>query len=127
MADITTATYAHALDQQDELAHFRDQFIIEDPDLIYLDGNSLGRLPKKTAQAMRQAVEQTWGSRLIRGWNEGLVLFKKGGKGTLYIPGFLAYGADPNGPARKPFAPLIFDVEILEVSDKPISQIPMGQ
>ena len=64
---------------------------------------------------------------VIRGWNEGLVLFKKGGKGTLYIPGFLAYGADPNGPARKPFAPLIFDVEILEVSDKPISQMPMGQ
>ncbi|MCX6045789.1 MAG: kynureninase [Chloroflexi bacterium] len=82
MADITTATYAHALDQQDELAHFRDQFIIEDPALIYLDGNSLGRLPKKTAQAIRQAVEQTWGSRLIRGWNEGWLTLQEeiGGK-----------------------------------------------
>lgn len=71
MTDITQAAYAQALDQQDQLAHFRARFVIEDPDLIYLDGNSLGRLPKKTAQQMRQAVEQAWGSRLIRGWNEG--------------------------------------------------------
>ncbi len=82
MAEITNATYAHALDQQDELAHFRERFIIEDPDLIYLDGNSLGRLPKKTAQQMRQAVEQTWGARLIRGWNEGWLTLQEeiGGK-----------------------------------------------
>ncbi len=61
------------------------------------------------------------GTTVIRGWTEGLQLFKQGGKGTLYIPGFLAYGADP-GPAGKPYAPLKFDVEMLEVSDKPIEQ-----
>jgi FKBP-type peptidyl-prolyl cis-trans isomerase FkpA len=64
------------------------------------------------------------GTTVIRGWTEGLQLFKQGGKGTLYIPGFLAYGNRP-GPAGKPFAPLIFDVEVLEVSDKPIEQQPM--
>ncbi|CAN5706404.1 kynureninase [soil metagenome] len=82
MADITKATYAHALDQQDVLAHFRQRFIIEDPALIYLDGNSLGRLPKATAQQLRQVVEQTWGSRLIRGWNEGWLTLQEeiGGK-----------------------------------------------
>ncbi len=64
------------------------------------------------------------GTTVIRGWTEGLQLFKQGGKGTLYIPGFLAYGQNP-GPAGKPFAPLIFDVELLEVSDNPIEQQPM--
>jgi FKBP-type peptidyl-prolyl cis-trans isomerase FkpA len=56
---------------------------------------------------------------VIAGWEEGLKLFKKGGKGTLYIPGFLAYGKDP-GPAGKPYAALIFDIELLDVSDNPI-------
>ncbi|PJF20203.1 MAG: kynureninase, partial [Phototrophicales bacterium] len=41
----TTRTFAQQLDKQDDLAHFRERFVIDDPDLIYLDGNSLGRLP----------------------------------------------------------------------------------
>jgi FKBP-type peptidyl-prolyl cis-trans isomerase FkpA len=59
----------------------------------------------------------------IRGWDEGILLFKEGGKGTLYIPGFLAYGDNPNS-AFKPFAALKFDIELLEVSDSPISPDP---
>lgn len=59
------------LDRQDELAGYRDEFVIDDPDLIYLDGNSLGRLPKRTAQHLQQVVEREWGERLIRAWNEG--------------------------------------------------------
>jgi FKBP-type peptidyl-prolyl cis-trans isomerase len=51
---------------------------------------------------------------VIEGWDEGLRLLKKGGKATLYIPGFLAYGASP-GPGGKPFESLIFDVEIVDV------------
>jgi len=54
--------------------------------------------------------------RVIQGWDEGLKLFKTGGKGTLYIPGFLAYGKNGNRPF-KPFDPLIFDIEV--VSSKP--------
>ena len=38
--------FAAELDQEDKLASYREQFITNDPDLIYLDGNSLGRLPK---------------------------------------------------------------------------------
>ncbi len=57
----------------------------------------------------------------IRGWDEGLLLFKQGGKGTLFIPGFLAYGDNPNSSFR-PFEALKFDVELLEVSDNPIAQ-----
>jgi kynureninase len=53
----------------DELADFRNAFVITDPHLIYLDGNSLGRLPKVTAEQLQQLVSVEWGSGLIRGWN----------------------------------------------------------
>jgi len=52
---------------------------------------------------------------VISGWDEGLKLFRQGGKGTLYIPGFRAYGK--NHPSFKPFQSMIFDVEMLNVSD----------
>jgi FKBP-type peptidyl-prolyl cis-trans isomerase len=55
---------------------------------------------------------------VIKGWDEGLQLFKKGGKGTLYVPGFLAYGKNPPpGSPFKEFEPMIFDVEIIDVGD----------
>jgi kynureninase len=71
MATRTDIEYALDLDKHDELARFRDEFVIDDPDLIYLDGNSLGRLPKRSIDRMQVVVEGEWGSRLIRGWNEG--------------------------------------------------------
>lgn len=57
---------------------------------------------------------------VIAGWDEGLQLFNEGGKGTLYIPGYMAYGKNP--PQGSPFKadePLIFDVEVVKVSDTP--------
>jgi len=63
--------FAAQLDQQDPLASYREQFVVNDPDLIYLDGNSLGRLPKSVIERMRKAVEEEWGIDLIRGWNKG--------------------------------------------------------
>ncbi len=63
--------YAIQLDQADTLASFRDRFVISDPNLIYLDGNSLGRLSKTVIARMRSAVEIEWGTSLIRAWNEG--------------------------------------------------------
>ena len=69
----TDIDFARQLDEQDELASFRDEFVIDDPNLIYLDGNSLGRLPKRAVSFMHQAIEQEWGQRLIRVWNDGWV------------------------------------------------------
>ena len=54
------AAYAVAMDRQDELAHFRTRFVIDDPDLIYLDGNSLGRLPLASADRLTQMVPNEW-------------------------------------------------------------------
>ena len=69
----TETPYAQYLDAQDGLASFRDEFIIQDPDLIYLDGNSLGRLPRSTISHLQDAVERQWGQRLIRAWNDGWI------------------------------------------------------
>ncbi len=62
---------ALALDAADPLAPFRHEFVIADPNLIYLDGNSLGRLPRGTAERLRRAIETEWGERLIESWNDG--------------------------------------------------------
>ncbi|MDR3711349.1 MAG: FKBP-type peptidyl-prolyl cis-trans isomerase [Puia sp.] len=56
---------------------------------------------------------------IIPGWDDGLRLFKKGGKGSLYIPAFLAYDQAPRGPSHKPFENLMFDIEIVDVKDAP--------
>lgn len=71
MTTPTDATYADQLDATDDLAGFRQAFINDDPHLIYLDGNSLGRLPRATTDLATDLVRRQWGSRLIRGWNEG--------------------------------------------------------
>jgi len=69
----TDPTLARHLDENDELASFREKFIFSDPDRIYLDGNSLGRLPVETPRYMQDVIERQWGQRLIQGWNEGWI------------------------------------------------------
>ena len=67
------ADRAVALDAADPLADFRNQFIgSDDPTIIaYLDGNSLGRPLRATRDRICGFVEQVWGRRLIRAWDEG--------------------------------------------------------
>jgi kynureninase len=62
---------AEKLDREDPLASARDRFVIADPELIYLDGNSLGRLPLETRDRIMQVIDHQWGERLIRSWGEG--------------------------------------------------------
>lgn len=73
MTDLTRDR-ATDLDDADPLATFRDRFVVTDPELIYLDGNSLGRLPATTAARLRDAVTQEWGHGLIRSWAEWIEL-----------------------------------------------------
>lgn len=59
------------LDEQDPLAAFRSRFAHADPTLVYLDGNSLGRMPVAAAALLHDTAHHQWGDRLIRSWNEG--------------------------------------------------------
>ena len=62
---------AQRLDAADPLFAFRERFVIDDPDLIYLDGNSLGRLPRATVERLDGVIHHEWGQRLVRSWGEG--------------------------------------------------------
>ena len=62
---------AKELDSFDNLKHFRQKFVMDDPKLIYLDGNSLGMLPVATPERIQNVITKEWGSNLIRNWNEG--------------------------------------------------------
>ena len=64
-----TREEALALEARDPLAGFRERFVAADPHLIYLDGNSLGRLPVDTRERLRAMVEE-WGERLVTGWHD---------------------------------------------------------
>lgn len=56
---------------------------------------------------------------VIKGWDEGIMLFKKGGKGKLIIPSSLAYGSKAMGPTIKPNSVLVFDIELLDFKPAP--------
>ena len=64
-----TLVHAARLDAQDPLAHCRERFSLP-PEVIYLDGNSLGAMPKAVPARMQQALEQEWAVGLIRSWNQ---------------------------------------------------------
>jgi len=67
-----TLDEALALDAADPLAAYREQFALPDG-VIYLDGNSLGALPRATPAALADVATRQWGDRLIRSWNEGWI------------------------------------------------------
>ncbi len=64
----TTRSDAERRDSDDPLSRFRDRFVLP-PDIIYLDGNSLGGLPHGVAERVRSVVEEQWGHDLVRSWN----------------------------------------------------------
>jgi kynureninase len=68
---MTSREEAAALDSADELRAFHDRFVVAADDLVYLDGNSLGRLPRDTPARVAQVIRDQWGQRLIRAWSEG--------------------------------------------------------
>lgn len=66
---VTDREYALELDQNDPLAGYRSKFVITDPNLCYLDGNSLGRLPHATVKAVSDFLSQEWGNEVVTGWS----------------------------------------------------------
>jgi kynureninase len=66
--DATSRQTAENLDANDPLAKFKDQFVIHDSEVCYLDGNSLGRMPKATKQAVNDFLDE-WNTELVDGWS----------------------------------------------------------
>ena len=64
----TDREYALQLDARDPLSRFRSQFMITDPEVCYLDGNSLGRLPLSTVKAINDYMTNEWGTEVVTGW-----------------------------------------------------------
>ena len=67
--NVTDREYALELDRNDPLAHFKSQFVVSDPQMCYLDGNSLGRLPKATVAAINNFMTHEWGPEVVTGWS----------------------------------------------------------
>lgn len=65
-----TRQYAIDLDASDPLNTIKKRFHVSDPDLIYVDGNSLGRLPLDSITISEKIVKEQWGANLIRSWGD---------------------------------------------------------
>ncbi len=65
---------AESLDRADALAPFRDRFLLADQGPIYMDGNSLGRLPKETVEKLLLTLVSEWGCGLVESWERWIDL-----------------------------------------------------
>ena len=81
---------AEGLDAADPLAPFRDRFLIPDPERIYLDGNSLGRLSVDVRDSL-DAITDDWATRAVEGWSDWIELPTRVGDRL----GSVALGAQP--------------------------------
>ncbi len=77
--DGPTRGHAAALDAADPLAPLRDRFSDQEDRLCYLDGNSLGRLPRATVERLARVVSDEWGRDLIRSWSHWVDLPRQAG------------------------------------------------
>jgi kynureninase len=83
---------AEELDHNDPLSGFRERFALDDdPGRIYLNGNSLGPLPRATEERLATAVRDEWGRRLVQGWDDWIDLPARVGD----LLGEVALGAAP--------------------------------
>ena len=76
---MTSRERALELDRVDPLAPFRNEFVVPDDDLVYLDGNSLGRTPRATVDRLRHLMESEWAGDLITSWDHWLDLPRRAG------------------------------------------------
>ena len=89
--NVTQREYALELDRNDPLARFKSMFVISDPQMCYLDGNSLGRLPKATIAAINDFMVDEWGPQVVTGWSHWVDQAQPAGD----LLGSAALGASP--------------------------------
>ena len=80
-----------------------------------LDGKIFDQSYDSTGKSMKPFTFVVGQRESIKGWSDGLVYFKKGGKGRLFIPSYLAYGSRGAGGNIKPNTPLMFEVSVVDV------------
>ena len=68
---------AEAADKADELTKFRKEFVFGEEGVIYLNGNSLGRLTKRGEQRLAKTIDEEWGAGLVRGWGNGWLMLPR--------------------------------------------------
>ncbi len=71
---MTTRDDALRLDVADPLSRWRDEFVVPDDSLVYLDGNSLGMMPRRTVERLGRVMHDEWGAGLIGSWDHWLDL-----------------------------------------------------
>jgi kynureninase len=74
-----TREHAAALDDADPLGRWRDEFVVIDQALVYLDGSSLGMMPRRTAARLQHVLHEEWAGGLIRSWGHWLDLSQRVG------------------------------------------------
>ncbi|MGH3187669.1 MAG: kynureninase [Streptosporangiaceae bacterium] len=80
MAQVITArAHAEEMDAADPLAGYRERFLLEDPALVYLNGNSLGPLPRATIRRLQTMIGDEWGTALARSWDHWVDLPERAG------------------------------------------------
>lgn len=83
---------------------------------VHYDGRLLSGEKFDSSRDRGEPFEFTIGQGMvIPGWDEGIAYIPQGGKGTLYVPSPLGYGARGAGPVIEPYSILVFDVEVMEV------------
>ncbi|MGH9212139.1 MAG: kynureninase [Acidimicrobiales bacterium] len=75
----TDRGYAAALDAADPLAALVEESVVTDPDLLYFDGNSLGRLPRRTRRRLLEVVDDEWAGGLVGSWETWIDLPRRVG------------------------------------------------
>ncbi len=83
-------------------------------DGIKFDGNMDADSPNK--QPLEFVIGQ---GGVIKGLEDGLKMFNKGGRGKVFIPAMLGYGPNGSAPVIPPYASLVFDIEVLDVKIAP--------
>jgi kynureninase len=76
---VTSRSQAEALDAADPLAGFRDRFVLDDGDRLYVDGNSLGRVPLAAREHVAALVDE-WGAQLVTAWPQWIELPERVGE-----------------------------------------------
>ncbi len=66
---IMARAHAEEMDAADPLAGYRERFLLDDPALVYLNGNSLGPLPRDTIRRLEAMIRDEWGTALARSWD----------------------------------------------------------